>query len=270
MRDLNFRKILFYTSLLVCFAVLFPSGALYSQTPSFPIPSIGVNVAEAQTPSEVSLSLQIIFLLAILTLSPSIIMMVTSFIRVSIVLNFVQRALSLQDTPPRAVVMGLSLFLTFFIMTPTITQLNTVALQPYMNGEMNITEFYEKGIDPIRMFMFDTLRGQTGMGSLDLFLSISDTGVRLSDLQSVEDLKKVPTTVLIPAFVLNEITIAFKMGVYIFIPFIVIDLVVASVLMAMGMMMLPPVMISLPLKILLFVAVDGWKILIMQLVESFR
>lgn len=270
MRSLNFRRIILHVSILSCFCFLVSATVVYAQTPSFPIPSIGVDVGVAETPADVSLSLQIIFLLAILTLSPSIIMMVTSFIRVSIVLNFVQRALSLQDTPPRAVVMGLSLFLTFFIMTPTIADLNTVALQPYLNGEMNIIEFYEKGIDPIRMFMFGTLRGQTGMGSLDLFLSISDTGIRLSDIQSVEDLSKIPTTILIPAFMLNEITIAFKMGIYIFIPFIVIDLVVASVLMAMGMMMLPPVMISLPLKILLFVAVDGWKILIMQLVESFR
>lgn len=270
MRFIYSKKIFWRVLLISCFLVFFSATYAFAQTPSFPIPTIGLDIREAQNPQEVSLGLQIIFLLAILTLSPSIIMMTTSFIRVSIVLNFVQRALSLQDTPPRAIVMGLSLFLTFFIMNSTITDLNTVALQPYLNGEMTTVEFYENGIEPIRMFMFNTLRGQTGMSSLDLFLSISDTGISLRDIQSVEDLANIPTVVLIPAFIINELTIAFKMGVYIFIPFIVIDLVVASVLMAMGMIMLPPVMISLPLKILLFVAVDGWKILIMQLVESFR
>ncbi len=270
MRFICFKKLFLHVLLISCFLLFFTGAYAFSQTPNFPIPTIGLEVREAQNQQEVSLGLQIIFLLAILTLSPSIIMMTTSFIRVSIVLNFVQRALSLQDTPPRAIVMGLSLFLTFFIMTPTITDLNTVALQPYLNGEMTTVEFYERGIEPIRMFMFNTLRGQTGMSSLDLFLSISDTGIGLRDIQSVDDLKMIPTVVLVPAFIINELTIAFKMGVYIFIPFIVIDLVVASVLMAMGMIMLPPVMISLPLKILLFVAIDGWKILIMQLVESFR
>ncbi len=118
--------------------------------------------------------------------------------------------------------------------------------------------------------MFNSLRGENGMKSLDLFLSISDTNIRLREIQTVEDLDKIPTMVVIPAFIINELTIAFKMGIYLFIPFIVIDLVVASILMAMGMIMLPPIMISLPLKIILFVAVDGWKLLILQLVQSFR
>ncbi len=270
MRIVTFRRNILRVLIVICVLLFISSNFVFSQVPSFPIPTIDVEVREAQTTGEVSLGLQIIFLLAILTLSPSIIMMTTSFIRVSIVLNFVQRALSLQDTPPRAIVMGLSLFLTFFIMSPTIADLNTVALQPYLNGEIGTVELYENGIEPVRMFMFNTLRGQSGMSSLDLFLSLSNTGVSLRDIQSVEDLKSIPTVVLVPAFIVNELSISFKMGVYIFIPFIVIDLVVASVLMAMGMMMLPPVMISLPLKLLLFVAVDGWKILIMQLVESFR
>lgn len=259
------------TFCFVCVIFMSFSISSYAQAaPQFPIPMVDLNVRQAQGPQEVSLALQILFLLTILTLSPSIIIMTTSFVRVSIVLNFVQRALSLQDTPPRSIIMGLSLFLTFFIMQPTLSDLNRTALQPYLSGEMTVVQFYETGIEPVRMFMFNALRGRGGMQSLDLFLSISQSDVRLRDIQSVEDLKKIPTIIVVPAFIINELTIAFKMGIYIFIPFIVVDLVVASTLMAMGMIMLPPVMISLPLKLLLFIAVDGWKILIMQLVESFR
>ena len=246
---------------------LFLTNTVYGQ---MPIPTIDLNIAQAQTPQQVSLGLQILFLLTILSLSPSIIIMTTSFIRVSIVLNFVQRALSLQETPPRALIMGLSLFLTFFIMMPTLTQINREALQPYLNGSIRVNDLYGRGIQPLRMFMFNSLRGENGMKSLDLFLSISDTNIRLREIQTVEDLNRIPTMVVIPAFIINELTIAFKMGIYLFIPFIVIDLVVASILMAMGMIMLPPIMISLPLKIILFVAVDGWKLLILQLVQSFR
>lgn len=261
------KKVIILTIVLI----LLVTGDVFTQeTTQIPIPTIGLNIGEAQTPGEVSLGLQILFLLTILSLSPSIIIMTTSFIRVSIVLNFIQRALSLQDTPPRTLVMGLSLFLTFFIMMPTISQINSSALQPYLQGNMGVNEFYSNGMKPLRSFMFDTLRGEGGMRSLDLFLSISDSGIALRDIESVADLDLVPTMVLIPAFIINEITIAFKMGIYLFVPFIVIDLVVASILMAMGMIMLPPIMISLPLKLILFVAVDGWRLLILQVVESFR
>lgn len=259
----------FLTLIIIC-ALLGSSTLIPQQANQIPIPTIGLNVTQAQNPQQVSLGLQILFLLTILSLSPSIIIMTTSFIRVSIVLNFVQRALSLQDTPPRALVMGLSLFLTFFIMMPTLTQINRDALQPYLQGTIGVNELYSTGIKPIRMFMFNSLRGANGMKSLDLFLSISGTNIRLRDIQTVNDLDSVPTIVVIPAFIINELTIAFKMGIYLFIPFIVIDLVVASILMAMGMIMLPPIMISLPLKIILFVAVDGWRILILQIVQSFR
>ncbi|PPS21540.1 MULTISPECIES: flagellar type III secretion system pore protein FliP [Brachyspira] len=254
--------------LVLC--LLIPAAAYAQDNTQIPIPTIGLNVTQAQTPQQVSLGLQILFLLTILSLSPSIIIMTTSFIRVSIVLSFVQRALSLQETPPRALIMGLSLFLTFFIMMPTLTQVNNEALQPYLNGSIGVNELYSRGIQPIRMFMFNSLRGENGMKSLDLFLSISDTNIRLRDIQTVDDLNRIPTIVVVPAFIINELTIAFKMGIYLFIPFIVIDLVVASILMAMGMIMLPPIMISLPLKIILFVAVDGWKLLILQIVQSFQ
>ena len=254
--------------MLVVLMLIIPSS-VYAQN-NIPIPTIGLNIQQAQTPQQVSLGLQILFLLTILSLSPSIIIMTTSFIRVSIVLGFVQRALSLQETPPRALVMGLSLFLTFFIMMPTLTRINQEALQPYLNGSIGVNDLYSRGIGPLRFFMFNSLRGENGIKSLDLFLSISNSDIRLRDIQSASDLDKIPTMIVIPGFIINELTIAFKMGIYLFIPFIVIDLVVASILMAMGMIMLPPIMISLPLKIILFVAVDGWKLLILQLVESFK
>lgn len=263
------RKVNFFYILVLI--LVFTSGNIFAQgITQIPIPTIGLNIQEAQTPQEVSMGLQIIFLLAILSLSPSIIIMTTSFIRVSIVLSFIQRALSLQDTPPRTLIMGLSLFLTFFIMMPTITEINQTALKPYLQGNMGVNDFYSTGMKPIRNFMFNTLRGENGMKSLDLFLSISDTNIRLREIETAADLDTIPTIVLIPAFIINELTIAFKMGIYLFVPFIVIDLVVASILMAMGMIMLPPVMISLPLKLILFVSVDGWKLLILQLVESFK
>ena len=214
--------------LVLC--LLMPIVAYAQDNTQIPIPTIGLNVTQAQTPQQVSLGLQILFLLTILSLSPSIIIMTTSFIRVSIVLSFVQRALSLQETPPRALIMGLSLFLTFFIMMPTLTQVNNEALQPYLNGSIGVNELYSRGIHPIRMFMFNSLRGENGMKSLDLFLSISDTNIRLRDIQTVDDLNRIPTIVVVPAFIINELTIAFKMGIYLFIPFIVIDLVVASIL----------------------------------------
>lgn len=266
-RKFKMRKLLM-VFLVLC--LLVPAAAYAQNNTQIPIPTIGLNVTQAQTPQQVSLGLQILFLLTILSLSPSIIIMTTSFIRVSIVLSFVQRALSLQETPPRALIMGLSLFLTFFIMMPTLTQVNNEALQPYLNGSIGVNDLYSRGIQPIRMFMFNSLRGENGMKSLDLFLSISNTDIRLREIQTVEDLNRIPTIVVVPAFIINELTIAFKMGIYLFIPFIVIDLVVASILMAMGMIMLPPIMISLPLKIILFVAVDGWKLLILQIVQSFQ
>lgn len=242
----------------------------YAQT--LPVPTIDLQLRGARTPGETTLGLQVLFLLAILTLSPSIIIMTTSFIRVSIVLSFIQRALSLQDIPPRAIIMGVSLFLSFFIMQPTLTQINDRALQPYLSGRIGVNDFYGNIEQPMRVFMLGALNSKSGMQNLDLMLQLSksEQGIReLTRSGNIEEMTAIPTSAIIPAFVLNELTIAFKMGIALFIPFIVIDLIVASALMSMGMIMLPPVMISLPIKLLLFVAVDGWKLLTMQIVNSF-
>jgi flagellar biosynthetic protein FliP len=246
---------------IVAAVVLF-AGAAFAQNAGavrMPIPRIAFDVREAAGPREVALSLQILFLLSILALAPSIIIMMTAFTRVVIVLDFVKRALSLQQMPPNQVIVGLSIFLTIFIMAPTLKTFNDEALQPYMRGQMNNEQFYNKGIEPFRQFMFK----QTRRRDIGLFIELA----RLERPRTEAD---VPTYCLIPAFMISELKRAFEIGVYIFIPFIVIDMIVASALMAMGMIMLPPVMISLPFKIVLFVLVDGWNLITYELVRSFR
>lgn len=224
-----------------------------------PIPKIAFDITQATSPKDVALSLQILFLLSILTLAPSIIIMTTAFTRVVIVLDFVKRALSLQQMPPNQVIVGLSLFLTFFIMAPTFTEMNDKALQPYLNGQISNQQFYDRGMAPLREFMFK----QTREKDIALF-------VKLSKIEKPKNKNDIPTYCLIPAFMISELKIAFEIGVFLFMPFIVIDMIIASVLMAMGMIMLPPVMISLPFKLILFILVDGWNLLIYELVRSFR
>ncbi len=230
-----------------------------------PIPRINVNVDEAQSPREVALSLQILFLLSILTLAPSIIILMTSFLRIAIVFDFVKKALSLQQVPPNQVMFGLALFLTLFIMWPTFMKINDNAIQPFFNPDktppekrITLDQFYEKGLSPIRDFMFK----QTDPKYVGFFMN-------LRGLNAPNDYNDVPTYVLIPAFVINELTVGFKIGIMLFIPFIIIDMVIASTLMAMGMIMLPPVMISLPFKIILFILVDGWQLLTYEVYRSF-
>jgi flagellar biosynthetic protein FliP len=223
-----------------------------------PIPKIAFDIEEARSPKDVALSLQILFLLTILTLSPAIIMMMTSFTRIVIVLDFVRRALTLQQMPPNQVIVGLAIFLTIFVMSSTFIEINDTALQPYLKGKINNEQFFEKGLQPLRVFMFK----QTRKKDIALF-------IELAKLKKPKNEDEVPTYCLIPAFMISELKRSFEMGVYIFIPFMVIDMIVASALMAMGMIMLPPVMISLPFKIILFVLIDGWNLLIYELVRSF-
>ncbi len=248
--------------LLVMILALAPAAALFAQEAGgvrMPIPKITFDIREAATPKDVALSLQVLFLLTILTLAPSIVMMMTSFTRVVIVLDFVKRALSLQQMPPNQVIVGLSIFLTMFIMAPTLNEVNDKALQPYLKGKIGNQQFYERGMEPLRKFMFR----QTRKKDIALF-------IELAKLEKPKNEKDVPTYCLIPAFMISELKRAFEIGIYLFIPFIVIDMIVASALMSMGMIMLPPVMISLPFKLVLFILVDGWNLLIYELVKSFR
>ncbi|MDK2902726.1 MAG: flagellar biosynthesis protein FliP [Clostridiales bacterium] len=227
--------------------------------PEIPIPNISVDIEPAQTPQETALSLQILLLLTILSLAPAILIMLTSFTRIIVVLSFVRSALGLQQMPPNQVIIGLALFLTFFTMSPVATQINQTALQPYMNGQIEQQQAIDNAMVPLREFMFKETREK----DLNLF-------VNLSGMDTPEQLSDIPSTVLIPAFIISELKTAFQIGFLIYVPFIVIDMVVATTLMSMGMMMIPPVMISLPFKVLLFIMVDGWNLVVQSLITSFH
>lgn len=229
------------------------------QQPNIPIPKFTFGVDNAKSPQDVAASLQILFLLTILALAPSLLIMLTSFVRVIIVFSFIRQAMGTQQLPPNQVLISLSLFLTFFIMMPAFTKINDTALQPYLNKKISFNSAVQKAQIPLRQFMFK----QTRQKDLALF-------VHLSKIKRPKNKDEVPTFVLIPSFMISELKTAFEIGFVIFIPFLIVDMVVASTLMSMGMMMLPPILISLPFKILLFVMVDGWHLITKSLVESFH
>ena len=226
------------------------------------IPKITVSIEKSENPSEVSKTLQLVALLTVLSLAPAILTMLTSFTRIVIVLSFVKKSIATGAQPSQQILVGLALFLTMFIMAPVWQKVNSDALQPYLKGELEIKEAYTKGIIPVREFMFRQM-GHSGEKELALFL-------RMAKIERPKDIEEVPTFVLIPAFVTSELKKAFQMGFVIFLPFLVIDIVVASVLLSMGMMMLPPVMISMPFKLLLFIMADGWHVVVRSLALSFR
>ncbi len=210
-------------------------------------------------PQGLSTALQMVVLLTVLSLAPAILIMLTSFTRIVVVLSFVRSSLATQQMPPNQVLIGLALFLSFFVMAPTLQEVNSQAIQPYLSGEINQEIAMDKGMAPLREFMFK----QTREKDLALF-------VRMADMDRPNNFADIPNYVLIPSFIISELKTAFQIGFVIFVPFLVIDMVVASALMSMGMMMLPPMMISLPFKILLFVLVDGWGLVIQSLIMSFR
>ena len=228
------------------------------------IPFIDLTIRNPQGGQEVAFSLQLLLLLTVLSLAPSIIILMTSFLRVSIVLDFIKRALSLQQVPPNQVILGISLFLTVLIMWPTFNAIYTNSVQPLSAGTLSVENAYREAEAPLREFMFNQMKDRQGTReNIGRFMAMR--GIT----QQPNTLADVPTYILIPAFILNELTVAFKMGILLFIPFIVIDFVVASTLMSMGMIMLPPVMISMPFKLVLFILVDGWGLLTGQLMNSF-
>ena len=223
------------------------------------LPKISLQVEEAKRGGDAAVSLQIIFLLTILSLAPSILIMMTSFTRIIVVLSFLRTAIGTQQMPPNQLLIGLSLFLTFFIMSPVLERVNDEAIQPLIEDEIPYREALDRGMEPIREFM---LR-QTRQKDMALF-------VRMARVQQPRNRSEIPNTVLIPSFIISELRTAFQIGFILFIPFLVIDLVVSSILLSMGMMMLPPIMVSLPFKILLFVLVDGWNLIVQSLVKSFH
>jgi len=239
----------------VLFGIFFVSP---QQAGAIGLPTITFGVEDADTPGEVSNALQVLFVLTILSVAPAILLMTTCFTRIVIVLGFVRLAMGTQNMPPTQVIIGLSLFLSFFVMSPTINRINEEALQPYLNEQLDQPAALEKAIAPMRDFMFSQVR------EAELTLLAEMT----LDSEPFEP-KDIPTMTLIPAFMLSELKRAFQIGFMIYVPFLVIDMIVASVLMSMGMMMLPPVIISMPFKLLLFVLVDGWSLVVGSLVKSF-
>lgn len=223
------------------------------------LPKVSITLADGNKPADVAVALQIIFLITVLALAPSILIMGTSFVRIIIVLSFLRRALGTQTMPPDQIMVGLALFMTMFIMMPTWTQINTNALQPYLAQKITFTNAVAEASKPVRGFM---LR-QVSEKDVALFVRIS----KMPLPHTVEDL---PFSVIIPAFITSEMKTGFIIGFILFIPFLVIDMIVSSVLLSMGMMMLPPVMISTPFKIVLFVLIDGWHLIVKQLITSFN
>lgn len=226
---------------------------------ALPLPRIEVGIGTSEGPADVALSLQLLLLLTLITLAPAILVMLTSFTRVVVVLSFVRTAMATQQVPPNQVLIGLALFLTFFTMAPTWNAINETALQPYLAGELGQEEALERAMTPLREFMFYHTREQ----DVRLFAEIAGEPLPANR-------NDIPTHWLIPAFVISELKTAFQLGFILFVPFLVIDMIVASTLMAMGMMLLPPVIISLPFKILLFVLVDGWHLVTRSLLMSFQ
>lgn len=235
------------------------SGPSAPAAPTLPIPQVNIGVGQAKNPQQVVQALQILLLLTVLTLAPTLLVMVTSFTRIIVVLSFVRTAIGTQAVPPNQVLVGLALLLTFFVMNPVIRDINTNALQPYMKNQISQSVALDRAAKPLRAFMFK----QTRQKDIQLFYSIAKE-------PRPKEQKDVPTYLLIPAFVISELKTAFEIGFAIYIPFIVIDMVVASILLSMGMMMIPPVIISLPFKILIFILVDGWDLTVSALFQSFH
>jgi flagellar biosynthetic protein FliP len=223
------------------------------------LPKISVGVEPSEDAADLSVALQIVLMLTVLTLAPSILVMMTSFIRIAVVLSFLRQAIGTNQMPPNQLIIALALILTFFIMAPVANQAYETGLKPYLDGEIEQKEAFENGMQPVRAFMLKQVREK----DLALF-------VKLSGMEQPKTMDDVPTRLLIPGFVLSELRTAFQIAFVVFIPFLIIDMVVASVLMSMGMLMLPPIMVALPFKILLFVLVDGWYLIVKALVESFR
>ncbi|CAB1128022.1 component of the flagellar export machinery [Candidatus Hydrogenisulfobacillus filiaventi] len=220
------------------------------------LPSITINPGSAAGPSA---TIEVLALLTLLSFLPAILLTMTAFTRVVTVLAFVRSALGLQQTPPNQVLIGLALFLTLFIMAPTLSAIDHQALVPYLHGELSLGQAGLRALGPLRLFMYR----QTRPSDLALFL-------RLDHVPPPHGLSQVPTVALIPAFIISELKTAFEIGAYIYLPFVIVDLVVSTVLMSMGMLMVPPTLISLPLKLLLFVLANGWNLVVQSLVLSFR
>ena len=266
------KKIILFCTILFLYSPLssqsaFPQGTSQgttemNETVRNPIvPNVSIEITEPQTGSEVAFSVRLLLILTILTLAPSILILLTCFLRFSIVLDFIKRALNLQQVPPTAVLNGIAFFMTLFAMWPTFTKIYDNAYKPLADGNISIERAFTEAETPMRDFMFSQMGASTGKKYISVFMGVAK-------MEQPKNTSDVPTYILIPAYILNELTIAFKIGIILYIPFLIIDMVVASILMSMGMMMLPPVQVSMPFKLILFVLVDGWGLLTQNLFTS--
>jgi flagellar biosynthesis protein FliP len=249
------------TSVLIVILLLFVclmAGNTFAQDKTMPFPKVSIDIGKAAKPEDVSVTLQILFLMTILSLAPALLILTTAFTRIIVVFHFLKQAMGTPQMPPSQVMVGLAMFLTFFVMAPAWNKVNDQAIQPYLNNKITMQEAYDKGVVPLREFMFK----QTREEDLGLF-------VKMTNGDKPKSRDDVPTNALIPAFAISELRTGFQIGFVLFVPFIIIDMVISSILMSMGMMMLPPMLISLPFKILLFILVDGWNLIIKSLVASF-
>lgn len=244
-----------WMKLVLPLTILFLGSWAFAQVT---LPTFNMGFKTAQNPNEVVNAIKMVLVLTVLTLAPAILIMMTGFTRILIVLSFLRQAMGVQQMPPNQLLVGLSLFLTFFVMGPAFTEINQKAVQPYMNGTISQDVALDNTLAPLRRFMFNQTRDQ----DLALF-------IKLAKVEKPKTRADVSTLVLVPSFIISELKTAFMIGFIIFLPFLIIDILAASVLMAMGMMMVPPVVISLPFKIMLFVLVDGWSLLIGSMVKSF-
>jgi flagellar biosynthetic protein FliP len=255
MRNRLFLRLL-PVGVLCFFWLAAPLAAAPAQ--GWPIPTVKIGVGQAKDPGEVTVLIQILILLTVLSLAPAILIMMTSFTRLVVVFAFIRQALGTNQMPPNQLLIGLALFLTFFIMTPVYQTVHDRAWVPYQQKKITQSQALDEALKPVRQFMFK----QTREKDLALF-------VQMAKMARPKNQEDIPTTVLLPAFMISELKTAFQIGCILYIPFLIVDMVVSSVLLSMGMMMLPPVMISLPFKVLLFVLVDGWNLLVGSLVKSF-
>ncbi|WP_448375948.1 flagellar type III secretion system pore protein FliP [Fervidobacterium sp.] len=248
------KKILTIGLLLFVFTTFFPQEEA-------PLPGISIQVNPNQSPRDLVATLEILLVLTVLTLAPSILMLFTSFTRIIIVFSFVRNALGTRQVPPNQVLIGLALILTFFIMQPVWNDINTNALQPYMDGKITYQQFFSSTMNIVRKFMITELVNHHNEDNVFVLANALN--------QNVQKIEDASDSLLTSAFVLGEVEIGFKMGILIYIPFIIIDMVVASILLSLGMIMIPPVLVSLPFKILIFVLANGWESVIVSLVKSF-
>lgn len=254
----NQNLYIIFISIILFAATSFAQQTQQTQSLSFPLPKLDVQVGSSYNPQDVSVTLQILLLMTILALAPSIMIMTTAYLRIIIVFHFLKSALGTQQMPPGQLLAGVALFITFFVMAPTWNKVNEEALKPLMDEKITTEEAYNKGIEPIREFMFRNVRDE----DLGLFIS-------LANMTRPNNRNELPTYIVIPAFVISELRTGFIIGFFLFIPFLMVDMIISSILMSMGMMMLPPMLVSLPFKILLFILVDGWNLIIGSVVRSF-